>query len=253
MSYPVPPAVAVRERGKKSRTTIARTARSTHGQPVRAGSPGHGTHSQTVRVLVADGQPLFRDALLRAMDRERRIELAHATDRIVDLHASIERHRPHVLVLDRELLDADLADLVGSLRQGTAQLLVLAGEIDSHDVFQALEHGIAGYVSKDISADAMCEAVLAVARGETRLDGSTQTGVAGEIRLRARDGRPSLSPREREILLLISAGRTAPQIAGELHISTATVKTHLLHLYEKLGVAERAAAVAEGMRLGLLE
>jgi two-component system nitrate/nitrite response regulator NarL len=77
--------------------------------------------------------------------------------------------------------------------------------------------------------------------------------MAREIRLRGRDDRPLLSAREQQVLVLIAEGRTAPQIGRELHVSTATVKTHILHLYEKLGVTERAAAVAEAMRRGLLE
>jgi two-component system nitrate/nitrite response regulator NarL len=85
------------------------------------------------------------------------------------------------------------------------------------------------------------------------LDSRLQTGVAREVRLRARDSRPVLSPRERQILALIAKGRSAPQIGRELFLSTGTVKTHILHLYDKLDVSERAAAVAEAMRLGLLE
>ena len=211
-----------------------------------------GGREATVRVLVADSQPLYRDALVRAMERERAIELTHATDRIADIDSEVARHRPDVVVADRELLDGDLSQLVATLHGG-ARLLLLAGDVTPGDVYSALQHGVAGYVSKDADAAALCEAVHAVARGETRLDLSAQTRVASEIRLRGRDERPQLSPREQEILTLIAGGRTAPQVAGDLHISTATVKTHLLHLYEKLGVAERAAAVAEGMRLGLLE
>lgn len=208
--------------------------------------------ARSVRVLVADRQPLYRDALVRAMERERGIELAHATDRIADLGHALERHRPDVVIADRDLVNGDVVELVEQLA-GDARLLLMAGEVTPNDVYRALEGGAAGYVSKDSDADAVCEAVQAVARGETRLDRATQTVVAGEIRLRGRDERPQLSPREQEILTLIAGGLTAPLVAARLHISTATVKTHLLHLYEKLGVAERAAAVAEGMRLGLLE
>ena len=186
------------------------------------------------------------------MQRGRAIELTHATDRIAGIDRAVAFHRPDVVVADRELLDGDIRELVAVL-DGDARLLVLAGEVVPHDVYHALEHGVAGYVSKDADAEALCEAVRAVARGETRLDLPAQTRVASEIRLRGRDERPQLSPREQQILTLIAAGRSAPQVAGDLHISTATVKTHLLHLYGKLGVAERAAAVAEGMRLGLLE
>jgi two-component system nitrate/nitrite response regulator NarL len=80
-----------------------------------------------------------------------------------------------------------------------------------------------------------------------------QTGIAWEIQLRVRDERPVLSPREHEILVLVADGRTAPEIARQLGVSTPTVKTHQQHLYEKLGVTERAAAVAEAMRKGLIE
>ena len=80
-----------------------------------------------------------------------------------------------------------------------------------------------------------------------------QAGVAAEIRLRAAHERPLMSARERETLELIAEGLSAPAIGRTLHLSTATVKTHLQHIYEKLGVSERAAAVAEAMRRGLLE
>lgn len=186
------------------------------------------------------------------MERGRGIELAHSTDRMSELGGALERHRPDVLIVDRDLVNGDFGVLVDALADGT-RLLLLACDVSPDDVYRALEHGVAGYVSKDADADALCEAVRAVARGETRLDLATQTHVASEIRLRGRDDRPQLSPREQQILTLIAGGSTAPQIARVLHISTATVKTHLLHLYEKLGVAERAAAVAEGMRHGLLE
>jgi two-component system nitrate/nitrite response regulator NarL len=92
-----------------------------------------------------------------------------------------------------------------------------------------------------------------VARGKTVLAPELQAGVAGEIRLRAPHDRPVMSDRERETLTLIAEALRAPQIGRTLHLSTATVTTHLQHIYEKLGVSERAAAVAEAMRRGLLE
>jgi two-component system, NarL family, nitrate/nitrite response regulator NarL len=90
-------------------------------------------------------------------------------------------------------------------------------------------------------------------RGHTVIAPSAQSDMAREIRLRARHQQAPLSAREQQILRLVAAGRSAPEIARELHLATATVKTHLLHLYEKLEVSERAAAVAQAMRRGLLE
>lgn len=216
-------------------------------------SPGHGrARRRVIRVLVADAQPLFRDALARAIAQERTLQLAHVTDRIADVGEAVVRHRADVIVVDRDLIEGDLSVLGATAGAGTP-LLLLAADVSPDDVFQALAHGVTGYVSKDATADAVCEAVAAVARGDTRLDATAQTVVAGEIRLRGRDERPQLSRREQQILQLIADGHSAPRVGTTLHISTATVKTHLVNLYEKLGVAERAAAVAEGMRLGLLE
>jgi two-component system nitrate/nitrite response regulator NarL len=97
------------------------------------------------------------------------------------------------------------------------------------------------------------DAVLKVARGETVVPASLAGGLAGEIRLRAETAGPALSERERQVLQAFARGRSIPQVAEELFIAASTVKTHTQRLYEKLGVSDRAAAVAEAMRRGLLE
>jgi two-component system nitrate/nitrite response regulator NarL len=205
-----------------------------------------------VRVLVADGQPLFCDALARAVRADPALILVDAVCDAAALRSAVAQARPQVIVIDRELLAAAAPPALGA-RGEPPRLLVLAARVDSADVYAAIEAGASGYLSKDASGDMLCRAIAAVARGETLLDTSAQTLMAREIRLRGRDDRPLLSAREQQVLVLIAEGRTAPQIGRELHVSTATVKTHTLHLYEKLGVTERAAAVAEAMRRGLLE
>jgi two-component system, NarL family, nitrate/nitrite response regulator NarL len=92
-----------------------------------------------------------------------------------------------------------------------------------------------------------------VSRGEVVLPEEVQAGLAAAIRSHAQPGRPALSRREHEVLVLIAEGLTAPAVGARLHVSPATVKTHLKTLYEKLGVSDRAAAVAEAMRRGLIE
>jgi two-component system, NarL family, nitrate/nitrite response regulator NarL len=79
------------------------------------------------------------------------------------------------------------------------------------------------------------------------------SGLVSEIRLRATDNTPALTERERQILKAIAEGKSLPQIASELYLGVTTVKTHVQHLYEKLGVSDRAAAVAEAMRRGVIE
>ena len=120
-------------------------------------------------------------------------------------------------------------------------------------VYASIANGAAGYLTTDTDARELCEAISAVARGETVLASELHTGLADEIRMRRILDKPVLSERESETLKLVAEGLSAPDIGRRLHLSTGTVKTHLEHLYEKLGVSERAAAVAQAMRRGLLE
>ena len=112
--------------------------------------------------------------------------------------------------------------------------------------------GAAGYLAKDTDRAEICEAIRAVAQGRVVLSGEAQAAMAAELQHRRAAEREQLSPREREILDLLAVGASAPDIAGRLYLSTATVKTHLHNLYRKLDVSDRAAAVAEGMRRGLI-
>jgi len=200
-----------------------------------------------IRVIAADDQPLFRDALGRALRRDRALEVVDEAAEAEALAEAIEREGPDVVLVDAALADEATA------AAGSARVLVLVAEVDAAEAHAGIAAGAAGYVSKDVDGEVICRAVAAVARGEVVLDPELRTGVAREIRMRSRDVRPVLSPREHEILVLIAEGVTAPDIALRLRVSTATVKTHVFHLYEKLGVTERAAAVAEAMRKGLLE
>jgi two-component system nitrate/nitrite response regulator NarL len=205
--------------------------------------------------VAADPQPLFRDALARAIAQQPRLELvAEVADGRAAL-VTASRLSADVLVIDEALLRSDGLSIVEALPDvdQPARVVLLAEEIDPTTAYTAIQAGAAGYLSKDLDGPAIGEAMVRVAQGETVLDAQVHTGLAQEIRLRAREDRPILSAREQEVLRLIASGLTAPEIARRLHLSTATVKTHTLHLYGKLGVAERAAAVAEAMRLGLLE
>jgi two-component system nitrate/nitrite response regulator NarL len=121
------------------------------------------------------------------------------------------------------------------------------------DAYRALALGAAGCLSKRASKEQLADAIHRVAHGETVIAPELQGDVAADIRIREAEERPLLSPREQQVLELTADGLTAPEMGSRLDLSTATVKTHMLHLYEKLGVSERAAAVAQAMRRGILE
>jgi two-component system nitrate/nitrite response regulator NarL len=208
-----------------------------------------------VRVVAADSHPLYREAVARAIKARPELELVAQAREGREALDAIGSERPDVAVLEQALAGLtgeQVLNAVGRDRLGT-RVVMIAAEPPPGAVYTAIAKGAAGYLTKHADARELCDTICAVARGKTVLASELQTGIAGEIRLRAVDERPFLSSREGEILKLVAQGVTAPRIGRMLHLSTATVKTHLQHVYEKLDVSERAAAVAKAMRRGLLE
>jgi two-component system, NarL family, nitrate/nitrite response regulator NarL len=208
-----------------------------------------------VRVVVADDHPLYREGVVRALTATGQIEVvAEAEDGRAAL-AEIERHAPEVAVLDYKLPELDGLQVAHAIaRDGlSTRVLLLSAFTGSGVVYKALETGVAGYMPKEARREQIADAVLACARGETVVPPELAGGLASEIRLRATNSAPALTEREAQVLKSIAAGKSVPEIASELYLGVTTVKTHVQHLYEKLGVSERAAAVAEAMRRGLIE
>jgi two-component system nitrate/nitrite response regulator NarL len=209
-----------------------------------------------VTVLVADDHPLFRDGIVRAVRERASLTLVGEA---ADGREALERIRelvPDVVVLDMKLPELDGLQILAALRRDAvpSRVLILSAFTDGGVVHGALSAGAAGYLPKSVERAEVCDAIEAVARGGTVLDPSLQEGLLAAVRASgAAADRPWLTEREHEILVLIAEGLSAPGVAARLHLAPGTVKTHLSHLYEKLGVSDRAACVAEAMRRGLLE
>ncbi|MFN8187317.1 MAG: response regulator transcription factor [Gaiellales bacterium] len=208
-----------------------------------------------VRVVVADDHPLYRDGVVRALVASGQIDVvAQAEDGRAALD-SIAEQQPDVALIDYKLPGLDgVAITHAVVRDGLpTRVLLLSAFTDSGLVYQALQTGAAGYLPKEARREQIVDGVLACARGETVIGSELAGGLASEIRLRATRDAPALTQRESQILRLIAEGKSLPQIAKQLFLGVTTVKTHVQHLYDKLGVSDRAAAVAEAMRRGLLE
>jgi two-component system, NarL family, nitrate/nitrite response regulator NarL len=212
--------------------------------------------TRRTRVLIADDHPLFREAIARVIAGQPELELvAEAADGSAALD-KIRELKPDVAVIDVRMPQLDGSDVLAALREEglRTNVVFLSAFLDSKTVYEAVAAGANAYLSKEADTDEIVTAIRAAARGETILGPEVQTGLAEQIRFREEsEARPRLSEREHEVLGLIAQGLSAPEIGERIHLSTATVKTHLQHLYEKLGVSERAAAVAEGMRRGLVD
>jgi two-component system nitrate/nitrite response regulator NarL len=208
-----------------------------------------------VRVLVVEDHPLFRKAVVDAIKSRSDLEFVGESEDGRDGLAAIRNELPDIAVVDVQMPGLDGFGLLNAVTRDAlpTRILLLTAAVDAAAAFKAVGAGAAGCLLKNASGDVVCDAIVAVARGETVLAAEVQAAIASEIRMRSTVDRPVLSPREHEILVLTAAGLSAPEVAGQLILSPATVRTHLQHLYEKLGVSDRAAAVAEAMRRGLLE
>jgi two-component system nitrate/nitrite response regulator NarL len=199
-------------------------------------------------VLVAEDHPLFRSALVDVLKRRPDLELvgdAEDGEQALEMARGL---RPDVLLMDARMPGLDGFEVLRSVvsEKLPTRVLVLSGEGSTAVVSKAMAMGAAGYLVKTAGADVIGEAVSAVGRGETL---TAEPAVVPE---ESGNGSP-LTARERQILVLAAEGRSGPQIGDRLEVSPATVKTHLKNIYGKLGVTDRAAAVAEGIRRGLLD
>jgi two-component system, NarL family, nitrate/nitrite response regulator NarL len=210
---------------------------------------------ERIRVLAADDHPLYRASVVRAIREHPQLELVGEAADGREALALIREHRPHVALVDLRMPSVDGNAVIDALRaeRSETRVLLLSGDLESGAVYTAVERGAAGVLSKLTGAQALMDAVMAVARGETVIAPEAQGAIASEIRLRSKDDRPVLTDREREILVRMAEGDSIPDTARRLHLSVSTVKTHVEHLYRKLGVSDRAAAVASAMRRGILD
>jgi two-component system, NarL family, nitrate/nitrite response regulator NarL len=208
-----------------------------------------------IRVLVADRHPLLREAMARAVRQRAAFRLVAEIDDGRLALAAIRRDAPDIAILDLGLPGLDGARVLNAIVRDRlpTRVLLFADVPDSAAAYEAIAAGAMGWLSKAADADELCAAVATAARGEVALTADAQTAIAAEIRRRTCAGDPVLDRRESRVLSLVAAGWSASEIGRELNLSTGTVKSTLVKLYRRLGVSERAAAVAVAMRRGLIE
>lgn len=212
--------------------------------------------AKRVRVFVADDHPIYREGIVRAIKERPDLELVGEAADGREALAAIKELTPDVAILDIRMPELEGPQVLNAIKRDgvETEVLFLSAFMESELAYKTVAEGAKGYISKESSRQEICDAVVVVARGGTALAPEVQAGLAVQIQARERDaGRPGLTERENQVLGMIAEGLSAPEIGRRIHLSPTTVKTHLRTLYEKLGVSDRAAAVAEAMRRGLLE
>jgi two-component system nitrate/nitrite response regulator NarL len=208
-----------------------------------------------ITVVVVDDHPFYRDGVSRGLSMSGRIRVVgEADDGRTGLELIRERE-PQVAVVDMQMPDLTGLDVVRAVvRDGLpTRVLLLSAFTDAAIIYESLQEGAAGYLPKDTSRAEIVTAVDRVAKGNVVVPPTLTEALVGQIRSRSTSDEPVLSPRERQVLLAFAEGTSIPQLAAQLYLAPSTVKTHALRLYQKLGVSDRGAAVAEALRRGLIE
>jgi two-component system, NarL family, nitrate/nitrite response regulator NarL len=214
-----------------------------------------GVTGEKVRVVVGDDHPMFRDGVVRALVSSGSIDVVAEADDGPSALEAIRTHQPQVALLDYRMPGMDGAEVAAAVLrdQLPTRVLLVSAHDESAIVYRALQDGAAGFLPKESTRSELVNAVLDCAKGRDVVAPTLAAGLAGEIRRRAEPEGPVLSPREREVLKMIASGSSIPVMAKALFLAPSTVKTHVQRLYEKLGVNDRGAAVAEAMRRKLLD
>jgi DNA-binding NarL/FixJ family response regulator len=203
-----------------------------------------------IRLVIVDDHPVVRDGLRGMFAGDPDFEVVGEAGDGAEAVAVVAAVAPDVVLMDLRMPNVDGVAAITKLRANgsTARVLVLTTYDTDSDVLPAIKAGATGYLLKDTPRGELVRAVRSAARGEAVLSPSVATRLLGQVRAPGSEG---LSRRELEVLSLVARGSTNREAAAKLFISEATVKTHLLHVYAKLGVNDRAAAVAVAFERGL--
>jgi len=204
-----------------------------------------------IRILLVDDHPVVRLGLRALFDQEDDLTVVGEAGTPEEAVAAVRALRPDLVLMDLQLGRAgNGADVTQAIRSGpdAPPVLILTNYDTDGDIIRSIEAGASGYLLKGAPPDELLLAVRSAAAGESAL----APPIASRLLERLRTPQTSLSPREIEVLERVAAGRSNGEIARELVITEQTVKSHLVHIYTKLGVSSRTAAVSLARERGIL-
>jgi len=215
-----------------------------------------------LRLLLADDQSLFREALHTLLGLQPDLEIVAEAENGERAVALARAHQPDVVLMDLRMPVMGGVEATRRLAQAcpAVRVIVLTTFEEDEEVFEALRAGAVGYLLKACSADKLCEAVRAAAKGTAVLEPSVAARLMAEVnRLATRDGRKvnqpladPLSERELAVLRLLAAGQSNKEIGSALGITEGTVKNHMTNVLGKLGVLDRTQAALRAREMGLV-
>lgn len=205
----------------------------------------------TIRVLVTDDHPIVRAGFIGMISGQPDLEIVGEAGDGREAVEIVGKLRPHVVLMDLRMPEVDGVAATAQLRKlyPETNVLVLTTYDSDADILRAIEAGATGYLLKDAPREEIFRGVRAAARGEPVLAPSVTARLMKRASAPPRD---VLSSREMEVLELVARGLSNKQLARNLHLSESTVKSHLIHIFDKLGVTDRTAAVTAALERGIL-
>jgi DNA-binding NarL/FixJ family response regulator len=207
--------------------------------------------TERIRVLIADDHAVVREGLRAMLATQPDLEVTAEADTGAAAVSAVAADPPDVVLMDLQMPELDGPTAITRIQatHPDVQILVLTTYHTDADITAALNAGATGYLLKDCGRDQLFTAIRAAARGESVLSPAVASRVVHRVRA---DPRTALSSREIEVLTAVARGHSNKDVARALHVSEATIKTHLLRIYAKLDVTDRTAAVTTALTRGII-
>jgi len=206
---------------------------------------------EKIRILMADDHPVVRAGIRGMLETQDEFQVIAEAENGREAFEQIEKLNPNVVLMDLRMPEMDGVEAIGKIKEKypDINILVLTTYDTDADIVRAVEAGATGYLLKDAPREELFRAVRATAKGETVLAPVVAARLMGKVR---DHGDQALSAREIDVLMLVARGASNQDVAEKLHVSTATVKSHLIQIYQKLGVSDRTAAVTTAIERGII-
>jgi len=205
----------------------------------------------SIKILIADDHPVVRSGIRGMLETEADFNVIAEAGNGREALELVEKLPPDVVLMDLRMPEMEGVEAITKIKESypDIHILVLTTYDTDADIVRAVEAGATGYMLKDAPREELFRAVRATARGEAALAPIVASRLMGKLRS---SGEEALSPREIDVLMLVARGAGNQDVAEKLYISKATVKSHLLQIYQKLGVSDRTAAATTAIELGII-
>lgn len=216
--------------------------------------------SQAIRIVIADDHPIVREGLATVLDQEDNLDVVAQAKNGKEAVSATKKFKPDVVLMDLQMPEMNGVEAIKAIKQDMPQVsVIILTTYDTDEyIFSGIEAGAQAYLLKDSPPEEVIRAIHAVSKGESLIQPSVARRLLDRMTemsqspAPARDTETVLSPREIEVIERMSKGSSNKEIAADLFIGESTVKTHIVHIFDKLEVRDRTGAVAEAVRRGII-